>query len=71
MRSRVGPKEGTMKRFRWHLVILAILVAVALTALLAHSVRVRLIWGSSGFVLGLICGIALVLRVQRLGGGQF
>lgn len=54
-----------MKRFRWHLLILAIVVAVILTMLFDHALRVRLIWGTSGFVLGFACGIALILRIQH------
>ena len=54
-----------MKRFRWYALILGIVVAVVLTMIFAHGLRVRLIWGTSGFALGLVCGIALVLRIQH------
>jgi peptidoglycan/LPS O-acetylase OafA/YrhL len=54
-----------MRRFRLQALILGIVVAVVLTMLFDHGLRVRLIWGTSGFALGLVCGIALILRIQH------
>jgi len=45
-------------------IAIAIVVAVAVVAaLLSHGLRVRLIWGSSGFVAGLMCGVLLTLEL--------
>jgi len=54
-----------MDRFRPHVLIAVIVAAVLLIVLLSHGIRVRLIWGSSGFVVGLVCGALLALEIHH------
>jgi cell division protein FtsW (lipid II flippase) len=54
-----------MNRYRPHLIIILVLALIVLTLLLSHGVRVRLIWGSSGFVAGLVCGALLTMEVHH------
>ena len=56
-----------MKRFRSHAVILGIIAVAVVVILLSHSIRVRLEWGTGGFVLGLLAAglVALDLRHHR------
>jgi hypothetical protein len=54
-----------MNRYRSYVLILLIAAAVVVGALLSHGVRVRLIWGSSGFVIGLVCGVLLTIEVRH------
>ncbi len=54
-----------MNRYRPHLIIILVLAVIVLTLVLSHGVRVRLIWGSSGFVAGLLCGILLTMEVHH------
>ena len=62
-----------MERYRPHIILLIVVVVVVLTILLSHGVRVRLVWGSSGFVAGLLCGVLLTMelhhRRKRKSGG--
>ncbi len=54
-----------MKRFRTHAVIVALIAAAIVIILLSHSVRVRLEWGTGGFVLGLIAAAVVVLDTRH------
>jgi hypothetical protein len=54
-----------MKRFRSHLFVFAIIAVAVVILLLVHSVRVRLEWGTGGFILGLIAGALVVLDVRH------
>jgi len=56
-----------VKRFRSHAVILGIIAVAVVVILLSHSIRVRLEWGTGGFVLGLLAAglVALDLRHHR------
>ncbi len=54
-----------MSRFRPHVLIAVVVAAVVLVVLFSHGVRVRLVWGSSGFVVGLVCGVLLTMEVRR------
>jgi peptidoglycan/LPS O-acetylase OafA/YrhL len=54
-----------MKNFRLFVLIAVVLAVVLLAALLSHGFRVRLIWGSSGFVAGVLCGALLAVEVQH------
>ena len=53
--TRVGP----------YALILLVVAAVLSGALLIHGIRLRLIWGSSGFVLGLACGVLLTMGIRH------
>jgi hypothetical protein len=54
-----------MERFRPHLIILIVVVVVILAIVLSNGVRVRLEWGASGFVAGLLCGVLLTIEVHH------
>jgi peptidoglycan/LPS O-acetylase OafA/YrhL len=56
-----------VNRFRSHALIIGVIVVAVVILLLMHSVRVRLEWGTGGFILGLIAGalVALDLRHHR------
>ena len=55
-----------MKRFRpYALIAVVVVVIVVLTVLISGDLRVRLIWGSSGFIAGLVCGVLLTLEVHH------
>jgi hypothetical protein len=54
-----------MKRFRTHAVIVALIVAAVVIILLSHSVRLRLEWGTGGFVLGLIAAAVVALDTRH------
>jgi peptidoglycan/LPS O-acetylase OafA/YrhL len=45
--------------------VLVIAAVVVLAIIFGHGIRVRLIWGSTGFLAGLICGILLTLEIQH------
>lgn len=57
-----------MRRFRTHAAILAVIAAAVVVILFSHSIRVRLEWGTGGFVLGLIAAavVALDMRHHRV-----
>ena len=54
-----------MERYRPHVLILIVVAVIVLTILLSHGVRVRLIWGSSGFVAGVLCGVLLMMEIHH------
>ncbi|HXW80813.1 MAG TPA: hypothetical protein VEJ84_15020 [Acidimicrobiales bacterium] len=54
-----------MERYRPHVILIIVVAVVVLAILLSHGVRVRLIWGSSGFVAGLLCGALLMMEVHH------
>jgi uncharacterized membrane protein (DUF2068 family) len=54
-----------MRHFRLHLLGAVIVIVVVLTILFSHGIRIRLEWGSAGFVAGLICGILLMMEVHH------
>jgi hypothetical protein len=54
-----------VKRFRSHAVVIGIIAIAVVIILLSHSVRVRLEWGTGGFVLGLIAGAVVVLDIRH------
>ncbi|HUJ65358.1 MAG TPA: hypothetical protein VLX59_07470 [Acidimicrobiales bacterium] len=54
-----------MTHSRLSIVIAIVVAVVVVAALLSHGLRVRLIWGSSGFVAGLICGALLMLEIEH------
>jgi cell division protein FtsW (lipid II flippase) len=57
--------RNPVSRFRPHLLLLVIVVAVVLVVVFSHGIRVRLIWGSSGFVVGLVCGVLLTMEIHH------
>jgi hypothetical protein len=65
LRERPGPEGASMERYRPHAIILIVLAVVILAILLSHGVRVRLFWGASGFVAGLVCGVLLTMEVHH------
>jgi hypothetical protein len=54
-----------VKRFRSHAVVLGLIAVAVVIILLSHSIRVRLEWGTGGFVLGLIAGAVVALDVRH------
>lgn len=54
-----------MKRFRTHVGVVILIVVCLVIILLSHSIRVRLEWGTGGFVLGLIAGAIVALDVRH------
>lgn len=54
-----------MGRFRPYVPILLVVAAVLFGALLSHGIRLRLIWGSSGFVVELVCGVLLTMEIRH------
>jgi hypothetical protein len=54
-----------MKRFRTHAGIVTLIVVCVAIILLSHSIRVRLEWGTGGFVLGLIAGAIVALDIRH------
>jgi peptidoglycan/LPS O-acetylase OafA/YrhL len=54
-----------VKRFRSHAVVLALIIVAVVVILLSHSIRIRLEWGTGGFVLGLIAGMLVALDVRH------
>lgn len=54
-----------MKRFRPHVLILVIAAVVVLTVAFSHGIRIRLEWGSAGFVAGLICGVLATMEMHH------
>jgi hypothetical protein len=54
-----------MKHPRRSALVIVIVAAAVLTIIFSHGIRVRFIWGSGGFVVGLICGVLLTFEVQH------
>jgi hypothetical protein len=54
-----------MERFRPHLIVLIVIVVIVLAILFSHGVRLRIEWGSGGFVAGLLCGALLMAEVHH------
>ena len=54
-----------MNRLHLPVLVLIVIVAVILLILFSHGIRVRFIWGGSGFVVGLICGVLLTLEIHH------
>lgn len=54
-----------MKQLRPSVLIIVIVAVAVLVALFSHGIRVRLIWGASGFVAGLIFGVLLTIEVRH------
>ena len=54
-----------MKNVRTSTLVIVVLVILVLVAVLSHGLWVRLVWGGSGFVAGLICGALGVLEIQH------
>lgn len=54
-----------MTNLRRVVLALVIIAAVVLLILLSHGIRVRLEWGGSGFVVGLICGVLMTLEIHH------
>ncbi len=54
-----------MERFRPHVIILVVIAVVVLAILLSHGVRLRLEWGGSGFLAGLLCGVLITIEIHH------
>jgi hypothetical protein len=54
-----------MKRFRSHASVVGVIAVAVVILLLIHSVRVRLEWGTGGFILGLIAAALVALDVRH------
>ena len=57
--------SNPMNRFRPHALILVVIAVVLLAVLLSHGIRVRLLWGSAGFVAGLVCGVLATMEIHH------
>jgi hypothetical protein len=59
-------RTGTLvKRFRSHAIIFGVIAVAVIVMVLSHSVRVRLEWGTGGFVVGVISGVLLAADVRH------
>jgi hypothetical protein len=59
-------RKGTLvKRFRSHAIIFGVIAVAVIVMVLSHSVRVRLEWGTGGFVVGVISGVLLAADVRH------
>jgi peptidoglycan/LPS O-acetylase OafA/YrhL len=58
-------ERNARDRLRPAVLVLVIIAAVVLLILLSHGIRVRVEWGTSGFVVGLICGVLLMLEIRH------
>jgi peptidoglycan/LPS O-acetylase OafA/YrhL len=54
-----------MKRFRSHAMVLGVIALAVIVILLTHSIRVRLEWGTGGFILGLLAGSLVTLDMRH------
>jgi peptidoglycan/LPS O-acetylase OafA/YrhL len=54
-----------MERFRPHVIILVVIAVVVLAILFSHGIRIRLEWGGSGFLAGLLCGVLVTIEVHH------
>jgi peptidoglycan/LPS O-acetylase OafA/YrhL len=54
-----------MERYRPHVIVLVVIVVLVLAILLSHGIRLRLEWGVSGFVAGLLCGVLVTMEVHH------
>lgn len=54
-----------MQSIRTSTLVAVVVAVVVLVVVLSHGIRVRLEWGGSGFVAGLICGALVVLEIQH------
>jgi hypothetical protein len=57
--------ERLVKRFRSHAIIFGVIAVAVIVMVLSHSVRVRLEWGTGGFVVGVISGVLLAVDVRH------
>jgi hypothetical protein len=59
-------RTGTrVTRFRSHAIIFGVIAIAVIVMILSHSVRVRLEWGTGGFVLGVLSGVILAVDVRH------
>jgi peptidoglycan/LPS O-acetylase OafA/YrhL len=54
-----------MNTARLYVLVIVVVAAIVVAALLSHGIRLRLVWGSSGFVVGLVCGVLLTLEIRH------
>ncbi len=54
-----------MDRFRPHVIVLIVIVVVVLAIVFSRGVDLRLEWGASGFVAGLLCGALLMMEIHH------
>jgi hypothetical protein len=54
-----------MKRFRSHAMVLGVIALAVVVILLTHSIRVRLEWGTGGFILGLLSGALVAIDTRH------
>jgi cell division protein FtsW (lipid II flippase) len=54
-----------VERYRPHVILIIVIAVVVLAILLSHGVRVRILWGASGFVAGLLCGALLMMEIHH------
>lgn len=54
-----------MKHFRLFVLLVIALGVFVLAVLFSHGLAVRLVWGSSGFVAGLVCGMVLMAEIHH------
>jgi hypothetical protein len=54
-----------MKRFRTHAMVPVVIALAVIVILLTHSIRVRLEWGTGGFILGLLAGAIVTIDTRH------
>jgi len=54
-----------VKRFRSHALVACVIALAVLLILFTHSIRVRLEWGTGGFILGLLAGGVMTLDLRH------
>ena len=54
-----------VKRFRSHALVVGVIALAVLLILFTHSIRVRLEWGTGGFILGLLTGAVVGLDYRH------
>ena len=59
------PVNDRRTQARVSLLVIVVAAVVVLTVVFSHGIRVRFIWGASGFAAGLICGVLVTLDVQH------
>jgi hypothetical protein len=54
-----------MKRLRSQATVLGVIGIAVVVILLTHSIRVRLEWGTGGFILGLLAGAFVAIDTRH------
>ena len=60
-----GSVKDRLRHTGWVVIVAVLVAVVVLTVVFSHGIRVRLIWGASGFAAGLVCGVLLTLEARH------